>query len=191
MIIGTTPLSTTGRVFVHTKVQVPREDYVTTASKSASKLKTKKSDASSIAPSRSATTVVDEKFDAVAIIVDCLRRCIGARAWEATAPLLDALTWLSSFAASEFTNGRDIVGSRILPGSELMMTLVASRHTVPTAKAKTREEEMPSSGVISGGNNSDATTDNDDVLVELLLKTNCTARNANGVPVSHHDVIYM
>ena len=144
------PLSTTGRVFVHTKVQVPREDYVTTASKSASKLKTKKSDASSIAPSRSATTVVDEKFDAVAIIVDCLRRCIGARAWEATAPLLDALTWLSSFAASEFINGRDIVGSRILPGSELMMTMVASRRTVPTAKAKTREEEMPSSGVISG-----------------------------------------
>ena len=144
------PLSTTGRVFVHTKFQVPREDYFITASKSASKLKTKKSDASSIAPSRSATTVVDEKFDAVAIIVDCLRRCIGARAWEATAPLLDALTWLSSFAASEFINGRDIVGSRILPGSELMMTMVASRRTVPTAKAKTREEEMPSSGVISG-----------------------------------------
>jgi hypothetical protein len=86
----------------------------------------------------------------VTIIVDCLRRCIGARAWEATAPLLDALTWLSSFAASEFINGRDIVGSRILPGSELMMTMVASRRTVPTAKAKTREEEMPSSGVISG-----------------------------------------
>ena len=150
------PLSTTGRVFVHTKEQVPTEDYITAPSKGASK--SKKSDASSSAPSRSATAVVDEKFDAVAIVVDCLRRCVGARAWEATSPLLGALTWLTSFAASEFTNGRDVVGSRVLPASDLVMTMVASRRAVPTTNLKTGEEEIPQSGVISAPKQSQITT---------------------------------
>jgi hypothetical protein len=150
------PLSTTGRVFVHTKEQVPTEDYITAPSKGASK--SKKSDASSSAPSRSATAVVDEKFDAVAIVVDCLRRCVGARAWEATSPLLGALTWLTSFAASEFTNGRDVVGSRVLPASDLVMTMVASRRAVPTTNLKTGEDEIPQSGVISAPKQSQITT---------------------------------
>ena len=141
------PLSTTGRVFVHTKVQVPADDYISASVKGASK--SKKGDASSSAPLRSATAVVDEKFDAVAIIVDCLRRCVGARAWEATAPLLGALTWLTSFAASEFTNGRDLIGSRVLPSSELVMTSVPSRRAVPTTNGKTGEEEAPQSGAIA------------------------------------------
>ena len=141
------PLSTTGRVFVHTKVQVPADDYISASVKGASK--SKKGDASSSAPLRSATAVVDEKFDAVAIIVDCLRRCVGARAWEATAPLLGALTWLTSFAASEFTNGRDLIGSRVLPSSELVMTSVPSRRAVPTTNGKTGEEKAPQSGAIS------------------------------------------
>jgi len=141
------PLSTTGRVFVHTKVQVPADDYISASVKGASK--SKKGDASSSAPLRSATAVVDEKFDAVTIIVDCLRRCVGARAWEATAPLLGALTWLTSFAASEFTNGRDLVGSRVLPSSELVMTSVPSRRAVPTTNGKTGEEKAPQSGAIS------------------------------------------
>jgi hypothetical protein len=129
------PLSSTGRVFVHTKKVMPPLASKDSQNLPSSKLagSSKKDENRS---SKSATAILDEKCDAVAIIMDCLRRCIGARAWEATAPLIDALAWLTSFAASEFISGRCIVASRVLPPSDLVVQL-ATQRVVPTNNNRT------------------------------------------------------